>query len=340
MIFTFLWIFTYELIAKIVVTFTNRYADTEGLTQKDYLCSMEYPLINFDSIEAFNNYYGLPTCNSFVSVFDLSQGGVHPNKVSIKYNIFVLYLKQGIRCTINYGRQVYDYMEGTVVSFSPGQLVKVDVPENSERPKSKGIAFMPELIYGTPLQEKVSSFTFLDFTAREALHLSADEKETFEALLNIIKKESERPTDSHSKMLLSSQIFTLLEYLHRFYDRQFATRHQANSHVVKRFERELKQYYSNGRDEALQMPSVSMFAEQANLSPGYFGELVKRETGLTAKDIITNHLVLIAKHRLASTTANVAEIAYSLGFEYPAHFTRLFKRVTGISPSQFRKGCE
>lgn len=153
--------------------------------------------------------------------------------------------------------------------------------------------------------------------------------------LGKIRDEIEYPIDSHSTDLISANIQVLLEYLSRFYDRQFITRHNVNSTVVAAFEKELADIYSSGKTLA-EVPKVSYFAEKANLTPGYFGDLIKRETGSTPQEIITLKLIAEAKRRLAATDNDISVIAYDLGFQYPQHFTRLFKRITGKSPSAFR----
>ncbi len=168
------------------------------------------------------------------------------------------------------------------------------------------------------------------------MHLSERERGIFLDCLSKISEEIDYPVDNHSADLISANIQLLLEYLSRFYDRQFITRHNVNSSVVAAFEKQLSEIFAAGCiiDE---VPKVSYFAEKANLSPSYFGDLIKRETGNTPQDIITLRLIAEAKRRLAATDTDISIIAYDLGFRYPQHFTRLFKRVTGKSPSIFRK---
>ena len=195
--------------------------------------------------------------------------------------------------------------------------------------------FHPDLICGTPLAEKIGKFGYFRYSQKEALHLSEREKAIFLDCLDKIREETEHPVDIHSADLISANIQVLLEYLSRFYDRQFITRHSVNSSVVANFEKELAEIYSG--DRALtEIPKVSYFAEKANLTPGYFGDLIKRETGSTPQEIISLRLITEAKRRLATLDNDISVIAYDLGFQYPQHFTRLFKRVTGKSPSAFR----
>jgi AraC-like DNA-binding protein len=279
--------------------------------------------------------YGLETHHPLVTVIDLKQAKLPVNHITIDYGVYALYLKNGVNCSIKYGRKNYDYQEGTVVSFSPGQVIDVEMEREEIAPDVIGLLFHPDLIYGTPLAEKIPSFSFFDYSQMEALHLSEDERKIFLDCLARIKEETEHSIDSHSAILISVHIQVLLEYLHRFYDRQFITRHKVNSEIVANFEKQLKEYY-DGDSRNNGIPSVAYFADKANLSAGYFGDLIKRETGNTPKDLISLHIINVAKRRLASTREDVAIIAYNLGFEYPAHFSRMFKRIVGQSPSQFR----
>lgn len=292
-------------------------------------------VINLDSVDVYNKLFGLTTYHPLVAVVDLKQATKTLGAARMVYGLYALFLKNGVHCRVKYGRKPYDYQEGTVVCFAPGQVVDLVPVEGEPAPDALGLLFHPDLICGTPLATKIRQFGFFDYAQCEALHLSQQERELFVDSLGKIDKELKHPVDKHSADLLSANIQLLLEYLYRFYDRQFITRHHANSSVVANFEQSLKECFSGGKslDE---VPKVSDFAEMANLSPGYFGDLVKRETGSTPQELITLHLVAEAKHRLAVTDDDISEIAYGLGFQYPQHFTRLFKRETGKSPSIFR----
>lgn len=291
--------------------------------------------VSLDSIDAYNKLYGLTTLHPLVSVIDLNKATKRIDRIRMSYGVYALFLKSGVNCTLKYGREYYDYQEGTIVSFSPGQIIDVDSTGEPTAPDVVGLMFHPDLICGTPLASKIGDFGFFSYSQREALHLSEAERKIFLDCLEKISMELEHPVDRHSADLISANIQLLLEYLNRFYDRQFITRHKVNSSVVAAFEKELSRIYSEG-STVNEVPKVSYFAEKANLTPGYFGDLIKRETGSTPQDIITLHIINEAKRRLASTDTDISVIAYDLGFQYPQHFTRLFKRVTGKSPSVFR----
>lgn len=291
--------------------------------------------VKLDSIDAYNKLFGLATLHPLVSVIDLKKATRRIGRVRMKYGVYALFLKNGVNCTLKYGREYYDYQEGTIVSFSPGQIIDVDSTNEPMAPDVVGLMFHPDLICGTPLAAKIGSFGFFNYSQREALHLSESERKMFLDCLDKINEELRHPVDSHSADLISANIQLLLEYMSRFYDRQFITRHKVNSSVVAAFERELAKLYSEGTT-LNEVPKVSYFADKANLTAGYFSDLIKRETGSTPQDIIKLHLINEAKRRLASTDTDVSIIAYDLGFRYPQHFSRLFKRLTGKSPVTFR----
>lgn len=292
--------------------------------------------VTLSSVDDYNKLFGIETQHPLVSVVDLKKATKSVNHIVMTYGVYALFLKNGTNCTLKYGRREYDYQEGTVVSFSPGQIVGIDMEVEELAPDVIGLLFHPDLIFDTPLGATIDKYSFFDYSQMEALHLSQEERELFLDCLEKIKRETEHPVDRHSASLISSNIQLLLDYLYRFYDRQFITRHRVNSDVVRKFEKSLQRYF-DGEECKNGLPSVAYFADQVNLSPGYFGDLVKKETGVNAKDFIANYIIRIAKHRLLSSSDDVAIIAYDLGFQYPQHFTRLFKRLIGQSPSEFRK---
>lgn len=292
--------------------------------------------VNLDCVNAYNRLYGLRERHPLVTVVDLKEATSIMNNFTVKYGLYALFLKNGVNCTLRYGRRKYDYQAGTVVTFAPGQTIDVEMHDNEISNDVIGLLFHPDLIYGTPLGNKISSFEYFDYSQMEALHLSDSEREIFIDCLNKIDRELDHPVDRHTASVISANIQVLLEYLDRFYDRQFITRHKANSETVAQFERMLREYYSSP-DCKDTLPAVSIFADRLNLTPKYLSELVKKETGMTTKALIAQQMLAEAKHRLSDPDEDVSEIAYGLGFQYPAHFSRMFKRLTGESPTDYRR---
>ena len=194
------------------------------------------------------------------------------------------------------------------------------------------------ILHGTQLGKKISEYTFFDYGQREALHVSERERTVISSLLDQIETEIENPVDRHSQTIITDAISMLLDYCMRYYDRQFITRHKVCSDVFSAFERNLKEYFEYGNAEKNGLPSVAYFAEKACLSTGYFGDLIKKETGSTAQSYIQDAVINRSKHLLKEGTLSVSEISYRLGFQYAQHFTRLFKAKMGVTPNEYRKG--
>lgn len=287
-----------------------------------------------DSVGTFNKLYGLPTIHPLVATVDMREAKNFANHIEMQGDIYTLFLKNAPYCRLQYGRKTYDFEAGTVVSVAPGQKVKIDLAAEDVSFDAIGIVFHPDLYFGTSLSKTINQFSFFNYSALESLHLSEKEREKFEFYYRIIKEEIEQPIDSHSAAVISTNIQLLLEHLQRFYDRQFTTRHKENSDIVNQFEINLRKYYYNRNPDAI--PSVAYFAEKANLSPSYFSDVIRKETGTNPKDFISLFMIEEAKRRLVETDDDISQIAYRLGFEYPAHFTRMFKRMTGVTPKEYR----
>lgn len=295
-------------------------------------------ILRLDSIDKYNRLMGFETKHPLVAVVDMSKANptmaVAP--ITYEYGLYALWLKQTKCGDITYGRMPYDYQEGTVTSFAPGQVVSFK-PAPDYKPMALGLLFHPDLIRGTSLGKDIRQYDFFSYSSREALHLSEDEKAIFKDCLDKIDQEISHPTDSHSRKIICRNIELLLDYCMRFYDRQFITRKAVNKGVLEKFEELLDNYFQGNNAMLKGLPSVKYFAENCFLSPNYFGDLVKKETGLTPQEHIQNKIIDLAKEQLAGTEDTVNEIAFKLGFQYSQHFNRYFKRSTGMSPTTYRK---
>ena len=269
-----------------------------------------------------------------MATIDLRQAANYANNIEIRGEIYGLFLKNAPYCKLKYGRKDYDFQAGTVVSIAPGQTVTVDIAAEDISLDVIGIVFHPHLMLNTTLARSIKQFSFFSYSELESLHLSEKERKKFIYYYNVIRGELDQPADAHTAAIVSTNIQLLLEHLQRFYDRQFTTRHKTNVDVVRQFENNLKLYYS--QEAVGTVPSVVHFAEKANLTPSYFSDLVRKETGSTPKKLISLFIIDEVKRRLIETDDTISEIAYRLGFEYPAHFTRMFKRATGITPREYR----
>ncbi|SDH35355.1 helix-turn-helix domain-containing protein [Chitinophaga filiformis] len=182
----------------------------------------------------------------------------------------------------------------------------------------------------------IKDYTFFSYEVREALHISKKERKVIVECLKKISSEIEQSIDKHSKTLIVSYIELLLNYCIRFYDRQFITRSHSNKDVLIRFEKLLSEYFESGEAQYSGLPSVAWCAGQLFLSPHYFGDLIKKETGSTALDYIQTKLIDEAKTKIFDASKTIGDVATELGFKYPHHFTRLFKQKTGMTPNEYR----
>ncbi len=293
-------------------------------------------IIKMDSVDVYNELYGLETLHPLVTVVDLTKARNVVNHVRMNYGIYALYLKERKSCDIKYGRRHYDYQEGTIVCFAPGQLAQTETVEDEVRPEVYGLLFHPDLIRGTTLGRNIEKYTFFSYAVNEALHLSKSERQTIMNCLHEIQSELEHAIDKHSRELLCMNIELLLSHCLRFYERQFITREVANTDILVKFERLLAGYFQDKLPQSEGLPTVGYFADKLCLSPNYFGDLIKKETGISAIEHIQNKLMDIAKERILGTDDTMSEISYELGFQYPQHFGRLFKQKVGCTPNEYR----
>ena len=300
-------------------------------------------ILHLDNIDAYNKLYGFETKHPLVTVvdFDSATRNDLPDDCTLYYGMYAIFLKKTFCGDIIYGRQPYDYQEGTVVSFAPGQVVKIHrQKDDGGKPKAKaclGLVFHPDLIRGTELGRDIRQYTFFCYDSREALHLSEEERGIFCECINNIKTELNHSIDTHTKKLVCRNIQLLLDYCMRFYERQFITRQNVNHDVLSRFERLMCEYFDSPENVRHGLPTVKYFAERCYLSPNYFGDLVKKETGHTPQEMIQKTIIGMAKDRLLGSDQSISEISYSLGFQYSQHFNRFFKRLTGQTPSEYRR---
>lgn len=291
--------------------------------------------ITINTVQDFNDYHGFDTLHPLVGVARFDK----PHKIEdtiFHYGIYALYLKENKGCELSYGRTPYDFDEMTVTSFAPGQTIHAKPLPNAVAPKWTAIVFHPDLLNRTQLGRNISRYEFFDYTSNEALHLSAAEIDIFRGVLNMISQELQHSIDKHSRELIVSNIELLLNYCLRFYDRQFITREEINHATVKKFVDLLDHYIANHAQQH-GLPTVAYFADKCCYSPKYFGELVKTETGRTAKDFINDRLLRAAMQLLSDDALSIAQVSHQLGFEYPQHFVRFFKTKTGKTPSEYRK---
>lgn len=295
---------------------------------------MKNQIINMKTIQDYNNNLGVETLNHLVSVVNMSD--LNEIRHSLKrFGFYCIILKQLSCGTLSYGRNKYDYQEGTLVFVAPTQVAGANDGGVTKNPNGWILMFHPDLLKGTSLTRIIHQYSFFSYTSNEALHLSEHEKQIIIGYMQKIREELHNPNDKYNNRIIISNIELLLNHCSRFYDRQFGTRKEVNHDVLTRFEAMIQDYFSNDTSDQKEIPTVAWFANKLCLSPNYFGDLVKRETGISPQEYITQHTVEQIKHLLIDERLTISQAAYKMGYKYPQHLSRMFKRITGITPKEY-----
>lgn len=292
-------------------------------------------IIKADTIEQYNRFFGFETRHPLVGIVHFDSSVPQPTH-RMTLGFYALFLKKTTGCIINYGKTVYDFDDETVVSFAPGQTVGIHRLEDGPAPEAIGLLFHPDFLHRTSLGQKMKQYSFFSYASNEALHLSTEERIILQDYMEKIVRELQHPIDKFSKSLIISNIEVLLNYCMRFYERQFITREDMNHDALARFEQLLDDYWDSGMAKLHGLPTVKYFADKICLSPNYFGDLVKSETGKTAQEYIQLKIVEMAKNAMLTPDLNTKQIADMLGFQQPQHFLRFFKREVGCTPKEYR----
>lgn len=299
-------------------------------------------IIRLESISQLNALFQQTAPkHPLIAVIDFSKMEKHEKIEEIKLTcgFYSVMFKNHCANKLKYGKEYYDFQEGTLMCIAPNQIITIENDANSENADivGWGLFFHPDLIRGTSLGNKIKEYTFFSYEVNEALHLSDKEKQTLWDCVYKLENELSENIDLHSQTLITSNIELLLNYCARYYDRQFITRKKVNTNLLRKFETILNSYFNSNDQQYKKLPSVKYFAELLFLSPNYLSDLLKKETGKTAQEYLHYYLIEEAKNNLLNTNDPINEIAFNLGFEYPQYFSKLFKSKTGMTPLAFRK---
>lgn len=286
------------------------------------------------TVHDFNALLGVEDRHPLISVIDFSAYPPRPLFRAL-LGVYGIYIREDEPQNVVYGTSKYDFLGGTLIAIAPGQISGAEDIGRPVQRKGWAILFDAELLHGTSLAQKIRQYTFFSYEVNEALHMQDSERETIVECLKHIRKELSGPQDEYNRTILVAYIEVLLNYCMRFYGRQFATRKTVSKDILARFERLLTEYFDSGEQTRHGLPNVQECAERLSLSPNYFGDLVKRETGETPHEHIQRFLIERVKKSLAEGGKTISEIAYDMGFNYTHHLSRMFKNATGMSPKEY-----
>lgn len=290
-------------------------------------------ILKVNKTSDYSGYHGVTDRHPLITVIDFSE--ISPIRHSLnRYGVYGVFVQEDNDLDLTYGCGRYDYRDGSLICVAPGQIGGKE--DNGERASIGGWAllFHPDLIHGTQLEKEIRHYSFFDYSVNEALHMNEKEHDIVVAIFRRIKSEIDNPHDDFQNDILVGYISLLLKYCQRFYNRQFITRKLSNNDILSRFDSFLSGYFAESRQMKDGLPTVNICAEYLCLSTNYFSDLIKKMTGESAGRLIRQFIIRQIKNELASGLT-VAEAAYKLGFEYPAHLSRMFKKETGITPSDY-----
>ncbi len=290
-------------------------------------------ILKVRNVGDYSRWVGHTDRHPLVSVIDYAE--VSPVRHSLNnYSIYGIFFHDEAEIDLAYGCGKYDYKKGTVICVAPGQIGGKE--DNGERVMLTGWAllFHPDLLHGTPLEKAIKNYSFFDYRVNEALHMTDEEHGILTSLMRQIRDELRKRHDELQDSIIVGYIELVLNFCQRFYNRQFITRKFDNSDMLMKFDRLLHDYFDGNMQLTLGLPTVQFCADKLCMSSNYFGDMIKKTTGDTASNYIRQYIIQRAKNELA-TGESIARVAYGLGFEYPQHLSRMFKKLTGMTPSDY-----
>lgn len=295
-------------------------------------------IIHSKSITELHKNMGLDApSNPLISIIDTKILTYGEDAVGNRFSsdLYCIAMKDS-NCGIDYGRNHYDFNEGVLIFTAPNQIITITKPQKLNEVEGWMLYFHPDLIRKHPLGKLIHQLSFFNYEVHEALHLSKNEQQTLNQILSLISIEIGERIDTYSQHVLASHIELLLSYSKRFYERQFITRSTSHMDIISKVEQLLREYMNDVVLYSENPPTLKHLSEYCNLSPNYLSDLLSKETGRSALDHINDAIIEKAKSILLNTDDSISGVAYSLGFNYPHYFSRLFKQKTGITPKEYR----
>lgn len=299
---------------------------------------MSQDIFKIQSISHLHQLMGIgKPSHPLISVINVADVEIGQEWIGVKMasDLYSIALKDA-SCGLDYGRNTYDFDDGVLIFTAPQQVLSLNKSQKKNEINGWMIYFHPDLIRKTDLGKKIDNYNFFSYDVHEALHLSDAEQKSISDCANLIKNEINERIDNHSQRVIVSTLELLLNFSLRYYERQFNTRSAKHSDVVSDFEQLLMTYYKKDQFAQEGIPTIDYFANKIHLSANYLSDLLKKETGYSAKDTINNFIIEKSKILLLSDGDSIAGIAYKLGFNYPHYFGRLFKAKTGLTPNEYR----
>ncbi len=291
-------------------------------------------ILKLSDPNVYARFLHAPVLHPLVSVIHYDE--VSPIHSSLnRYGVYGLFIQRNFPKNLTYGMKMFDVPDGSIIAVEPGQIGGKEDDGELINISGWALLFSPELLHGTDLEARMKEYLFFSYFSTETLKMEPSEWSRITQLLTQLRHELEENPDSPSlRSVILGYLRIILEYCQRIYLRQLSREDKSSSDLLKRFHSLLREYYLEGKQLELGVPSVNYCAEQLAYSARYLGDMIHNATGGTAIGYIHSFVIDQGKNLLMNGH-NVNETAHLLGFEFPHHFTRLFKKVTGLTPTEF-----
>lgn len=291
-------------------------------------------VLKVNNPNVYARHVGAPELHPLLSVIHYDE--VSPIRNSLNnYDVYGLFIQREFPKNLSYGVRSLQVSDASIIAVGPGQLGGAE--DNGELISLSGWAVLwsPELMAGTDLEPRMRHYPFFSYFYTESLRMEPPEWLAITSLLSQMRQELAAHADSASlRGVLLGYLRLLLEYCNRIYLRQLSEETQDTADILKRFHALLEQYYFEGRQHDRGLPTVAYCASEMAYSPHYFGDMFRKATGSTAISYIHSYVINVGKSLLMQGH-NINEASRMLGFEFPHHFTRLFKKIVGVTPSKY-----
>ena len=279
-------------------------------------------------------YVNAPILHPQITILKYEELGLFHRSLN-KYNVYGLFIQKQFPKDISYGTKTYNTCGPSIIAVAPGQIGGVE--DNGELISRNGwvVLWSVELLCGASWEQDMEEYQYFSYFYNDSLQMNQSEWDGISQLLDMMRMELKNNEDGPElRRIIQGYLHLILEYCNRIYMRQVSYDSGLRSDILRRYDRLLHDYYSENRQMISGVPSVQFCASELAYSSGYLGDVVRKATGGTAIAYIHSFVVERGKNLLMQGH-NVSETAHLLGFEYVHHFNRIFKKVTGMTPSEF-----
>lgn len=297
---------------------------------------MPQSIVHIKSISEYANHFRLPLYHPLIGVFDMSRvGSLVPTYHLYYFNHLALRKMSG--APFLYGDETYHYRNGSVVAISPLQLAgPTKVYATGYSPSSRVLTWDNDLFHGTRVGQMYFDYTFLSYRSNNSLDLSDEDRVKVEVCMDKLEELLKSKGEKANLLLISRYVAEIMDMCMNTFKRQMNLFCKESDGILATTERFVYEYFHDGSAQKFGLPRVADMAKACGMHENYYGARFYKLTGLHVKDYVQFWMVNIAKMRLANGWASIESVAKSVGFTYQNHFATFFRKMVGISPSDYQ----